>query len=169
MTSSRATADPGTPAPRPGRILFLDDDPRRAEIFLADFPEAVWVETVAACLERLAEPWDEVHLDHDLGGEHFVAVDRDDCGMAVVRWLCLEARPHLSQTRFYVHSHNLAAASLMTLQMLGAGYQVECRPFGERWWGSQSGPDGVVQPARGGLRGWLVRILRRIARGPDKS
>ena len=54
------------------RVLFLDDDPRRAEIFLAENPEAVWVETVTDCVSRLEEKWDEVHLDHDLGGQQMV-------------------------------------------------------------------------------------------------
>ena len=74
------------------RLLFLDDDPRRAEIFLKDNPDAVWVNTVAECLARLAEPWDEVHLDHDLGGKMFVDSKDTDCGMEVIRWLCKEPR-----------------------------------------------------------------------------
>ena len=82
------------------RILFLDDDPTRGVEFLTDNPDAVWVETVADCIRALREPWDEVHLDHDLGGEHFVDHDRDDCGMAVVRWLCEEPRPHLRSSLF---------------------------------------------------------------------
>ena len=74
------------PVPPP-RILFLDDDDLRAEVFLGDHPQAVWVQTAAECIAKLEEPWDEVHLDHDLGGEVFVNIDRDDCGMAVVRWI----------------------------------------------------------------------------------
>lgn len=164
MTSSDPTAVPGSPGRRAVRVLFLDDDPRRAELFLADNPEAVWVQTVDACLERLAECWDEVHLDHDLGGERYVEVDREDCGMEVVRWLCLVARPHLRETRFYIHSHNMTAASVMTLQMHGAGYRVEHRPFGQPW----SGPDEnsratAADPPRG-LRSRLLELLRRFAR-----
>ena len=67
------------------------------------------------CVARLAEPWDEVHLDHDLGGEVYVDVGRDDCGMEVVRWLAREPRRHLRKARFTVHSHNMAAAFEMTL------------------------------------------------------
>jgi hypothetical protein len=137
------------PREQPVRVLFLDDDPRRAEAFLAENPCAVWVQTVGECLARLQEPWDEVHLDHDLGGERFVAIDRDDCGMEVVRWLCLEARPHLAKTRFYVHSHNLSAASVMTLQMCGSGYRAEFRPFGQ-----PPGPPPEAPPRR-----WYDRLL----------
>lgn len=117
-------------AGRARRILFLDDDIRRAEIFLAICPTAVWVETAQACIDRLADPWDEVHLDHDLGGERYVDVNREDCGMEVVRWLCAEERPHLSEARFFIHSHHLAAASLMVQCLLQEGYAAEFRPFG---------------------------------------
>jgi hypothetical protein len=115
---------------RSRRILFLDDDPARGEIFLAANPEAVWVETADGCIARLAEGWDEVHLDHDLGGERFVDLSRDDCGMAVVRWLCLEPHPNLKETYFFVHSHNPVAAGIMVMQLRMAGFRVEQRPFG---------------------------------------
>jgi hypothetical protein len=122
------------PSPAAVRRLFLDDDPARAEEFLAVYPDAVWVTTAADCIARLAEPWDEVHLDHDLGGEQFVDVARDDCGMAVVRWLAFEPRPHLRRARFFVHSHNGVAAMVMTLQLKGLGLAVSSRPFGEGRW-----------------------------------
>ncbi|WP_337175335.1 cyclic-phosphate processing receiver domain-containing protein [Paludisphaera sp.] len=121
-------AGPTPPASR--RVLFLDDDPRRAELFLECCPHAVWVTDVGACVDRLAEPWDEVHLDHDLNGERFVDESRDDCGMAVVRWLCSPSREHLRRARFFVHSHNSAAASRMVLLLLRHGYMAEYRPFG---------------------------------------
>src|SRR4051812_34562033 len=112
------------------RRLFLDDDPARAEEFLAVYPDGVWVTTAADCIARLAEPWDEVHLDHDLGGEQHVDVARDDCGMAVVRWLGLERRPHLRRARFFVHSHNGVAATVMMLQLKGLGLNASACPFG---------------------------------------
>jgi hypothetical protein len=139
------------------RVLFLDDDPRRAEIFLADNPDAVWVATVADCLEHLEQVWDEVHLDHDLGGEHFVECDREDCGMEVVRWLCQEPRPHLAGTKFLVHTHNPVAGMLMLMQLDAAGFRVEGRPFGSYR------PDQLMPPnapfpnkARGGWFSWLL-------------
>lgn len=152
----------------PRRLLFLDDDPARAAIFLAENPDAVWVQTAPECLARLAEPWDEVHLDHDLGGEHYVDLSREDCGMEVVRWLCLEPRPHLERTRFTIHSHNAGAACAMLLQMSVAGYKVEGRPFGA--------PPPPPDLARGSwgrrsrLRGWLERLralLLRLAGRPE--
>ena len=87
----------------------------RAEAFLSENPQAVWVQTVAECLTRLVETWDEVHLDHDLGGKTFVDMNEDDCGMEVIRWLCKEPRDHLRQTLFFVHTHNSVAGLLMVL------------------------------------------------------
>jgi hypothetical protein len=151
----------------PRRLLFLDDDPVRAEIFLAENPEAVWVQTARECLERLAEPWDEVYLDHDLGGEVFVDLNREDCGMEVVRWLCLEPRPHLRQTQFVVHSHNINAACAMVIHLDVAGYRVDGRPFGVP-------PPPTWPPVAPGwksrFRNWVERVqavFLRVARSPE--
>ncbi len=118
------------PPPPTPRRLFLDDDPARAESFLALHPDAAWVQTVEDCVARLAESWDEIHLDHDLGGETFVDSARDDCGMAVVRWIAAEPREHLHRARFIVHSHNMLAAMEMTQGLRALGFRVETRPFG---------------------------------------
>ena len=112
------------------RRLFLDDDPTRAAVFIARHPDAVWVQTAPECVEKLAEPWDEIHLDHDLGGEHYVDSDRDDCGMAVVRWLIAAPRPHLTRARLTVHSHNMVAAYEMSLRLQVAGFHATAKPFG---------------------------------------
>lgn len=122
---ARDTAAVGGP-----RLLFLDDDPGRAGAFLSDHPQAIWVTNVPDCLARLAEPWDEVHLDHDLGGKTFVDSANTDCGMEVIRWLCKEPREHLRAVSFFVHTHNVAAGLLMVLQMRRGGYRAEFRPFG---------------------------------------
>ena len=162
---------PGPPEPaeavdeptRP-RALFLDDDPARAEVFLAGSPHAVWVQTAADCIARLSEPWAEVHLDHDLGGEHFVDTSRDDCGMEVVRWICARPRPHLRPTKFFVHSHNVNAAMVMAMQMMVNGFSVEVRPFG-----ASADPEEVTvvavsvepPPPRAGFRAAVGAWLRR--------
>jgi hypothetical protein len=163
--SASAQDPPPDPANTPrgtGRLLFLDDDPDRASAFLTEYPEAVWVETVEQCLARLEEPWDEVHLDHDLGGETFVDLSRDDCGMAVVRWLCLHPRPHLKRTRFIVHSHNPNAAYVMVMQMMATGFQVEARPFGA----PPSPPIPAPEAARS--RGTAVQRVLRWLLGPGR-
>lgn len=163
-------ASESTPAASPTqgrRVLFLDDDIRRAEVFLALRPEAVWVETAQACIDRLAEPWDEVHLDHDLGGERYVDVNRDDCGMEVVRWLCARPRPHLAGARFFIHSHHLAAASLMVQCLLRADYAAEFRPFGFDMVDLLAFEEMAdLKPSRAepaAPRGWIARWRRRLA------
>ena len=135
------------------RILFLDDDPARGVEFMTENPDAVWVETAADCISALGEPWDEVHLDHDLGGEHFVDHDREDCGMEVVRWLCEEPRPHLESCLFVIHTHNADAALAMIFQLKAMGYNVLERPF------------GAPQPAPSDCRpGWISRDGTFLAR-----
>jgi hypothetical protein len=153
----------------PPRRLFLDDDPDRASVFLREHPDAVWVQTVPECLTRLAEPWDEVHLDHDLGGEQFVDVNRADCGMEVVRWLGQAPRKHLRKAQFTVHSHNLAAAFEMTYRLQLLGYRVQARPFGVE-------PPPATEPTSPQGSPWArlrrravgaIRRLRGLAPLPD--
>jgi len=155
LVARRPGRDLDAPPPLP-RVLFLDDDPKRAEVFLERYPHAVWVETAAECIARLAEPWDEVHLDHDLGGEVYVDMERDDCGMEVVRWLCAEPRPHLARVRFQIHSHNQAAAFVMGWELTSGGYAVEILPFG--------GPPPVATGGRtdGPTFKSLIRRVRRL-------
>jgi hypothetical protein len=160
-----------------GRVLFLDDDPDRAEAFLREHPEAVWVTTAADCIERLCESWDEVHLDHDLGGRKLVEVTDVECGMEVVRWIGREPREHLRNAHFLVHTHNLAAGLQMVLEMCARGYRAELRPFGLefermlREGGSEpvteadSASEGLKDDARPAAArsrwlGWLRRLRR---------
>ncbi len=154
------------------RILFLDDDPDRARAFLGRHPQAVWVQTAADCIARLAASWDQVHLDHDLGGEIFVDSSRGDCGMEVVRWLCSPPQEPLPYTWFFVHSHNAEAADLMVRNLLQYGYQAVYRPFGidvlswscEEVLDEPERPPPEPIPPATDLRGWLERKLRRLRR-----
>ncbi len=142
------------PSPLTPRTLFLDDAPDRAAAFLAGHPGAVCVQTVGQCLDLLEQPWDEVHLDHDLGGEVLVDHERPDCGMAVVRWLCEEPRPHLRDTRFVIHTRNPNAACIMVLHLQVMGFQVQASPFGVV---TSTGHNANL----GALAGRLIRWLGR--------
>jgi hypothetical protein len=139
------------------RILFLDDDPARAATFLAAAPRAVWVETAEKCIARLAESWDEVHLDHDLGGEKFVDFDREDTGMGVVRWLCGTPRPHLGGTRFIIHTRNINAACMMVIHLEMGGFDVTARPFDDRR------PEMTLEGTAGRLLAMARGLVRRVA------
>jgi hypothetical protein len=138
--------------------LFLDDDPDRASAFLEKCPDAVWVQTVPECVAQLAQRWDEIHLDHDLGGEVFVSSDREDCGMEVVRWLAKEPRRHLRRARFTVHSHNMGAAFEMVMRIQRLGFRVEARPFGVE--PSEPGPPPPVGLKR--LKQEALALFRRL-------
>lgn len=150
------------------RILFLDDDPARAAQFARSHAEAVWVRTAGQCLRCLdAERWDEVHLDHDLGGERFVDHDRDDSGMAVVRWLCRAPRPHLKGTRFVIHTQNPIAAGVMVFHLEVMGFEVRLCPFGSV---PEPDPNATTGPARPSVRAirWLRCLVgNRKARVPS--
>ena len=146
------------------RRLFLDDDPARAAAFLARHPDATWVQTAPECVARLAERWAEVHLDHDLGGEHYVDSDRADCGMEVVRWLTAAPRRHLARARFTVHSHNMVAAYEMVGRLRAAGFRATARPFGLA---PPEAPPGWLhywRIARFGLMAKARRVAARVAR-----
>lgn len=94
------------------------------------YPDAIWVEYADECIELLSQSWDEVWLDHDLGGEVFVDSRREDCGMAVVRHVAEHQPEHLRSARFIIHSHNDDAAPLMAEILNEAGYDCIERPYG---------------------------------------
>jgi CheY-like chemotaxis protein len=114
------------------RVLFLDDDRRRAAHFLAMVEgldlDLTIVETADECIVRLGErAFDVVFLDHDLGGEIYCDSSRQDCGMEVVRWL---GHNRASHGRFVVHTHNEIAGATMFIGLRGLGYDVVHATFG---------------------------------------
>jgi hypothetical protein len=122
-------------------ILFLDDDQNRAALAYQRWPKekrdkTMWCTTAAEAISVLkdyVEVLEEVHLDHDLGGEHWVDSRRPDCGMEVVRWLQNIPKPRLQQykkIRFVIHSWNFPAAREMHLKLLDLKLHSELIPFG---------------------------------------
>jgi len=112
------------------KILFLDDDPKRTTQFLKHYPTATCVSTSPDCIAQLTSKWDEIRLDHDLGGEIYVDSQRVDCGMEVVRYICDHHPKHLQQTSFIIHSYNDSAALLMCSKLKESGYLAVYIPFG---------------------------------------
>ena len=106
------------------RILFLDDDPTRAQLFLRDNPDVLWVKTAEDCIAALDKAWDIVYLDHDLGDDGMGQAEYT--GMHVVRWV-EDNKPDVE--RFHVHSWNIPAAAMMVQRLRDAGYPVTSRPF----------------------------------------
>lgn len=113
-------------------ILFLDDCPARTAAFLAREPLARTVTTAAAAIAALRHHqsqqlvWDEIHLDHDLGGKSHRSTRDADTGSEVVRWILLNKPDVLT---FIVHTHFRKAGRLMTRALDRAGYRVLRIPF----------------------------------------
>ena len=109
-------------------LLFLDDDQERARTFKSAHPYAVLVETADECTAQLiAQDWDMVCLDHDLGGEIFVDIALANSGSGVVRWIEIN-KPKVKQ--FVVHSFNPGASHQMVNTLRHNGYECNYMPFG---------------------------------------
>lgn len=121
-------------------ILFMDDCPQRAALAYTRWPEdkkgrTIWCTTAEEAIGVLKDyPLDEVHLDHDLGGEQWVDSRREDCGMEVIRFIekmdKKEREKKFSKTRFIVHSWNLPAGQRMTERLVGVELNAVQIPFG---------------------------------------
>ena len=175
------------PMPAAQRILFLDDDPVRARAFLLRRPDAVWVQTAEDCIARLEEFWDQVHLDHDLGGEVFVDSNRPDCGMEVVRWLCTAPKARFENTVFIIHTYNAEAGETMVRSLRDSNYQAVYRPFGVDLidWLPDDEPEEAleevseedrrtpeevpVSPAKPAWTEWIRRLSRKLRPGTSAS
>lgn len=124
------------------KILFLDDDLRRRKIASRELRVGnalCIVEDANQAILSLTEmgPFDEVYLDHDLGGEIFVGSELPDTGMEVVRWI-VEHKPEIGKV--IVHSLNEVGADMMATFLRDAGYIVEkigfialAKQWGELW------------------------------------
>ena len=108
---------PPRPEPPPPRLLFLDDDPARAEIFLTENPQAVWVQTVTDCIIRSRKTGTRFTSITTSAGRSWsnritsIAGWRSFAGSARSRAIIS------AQRSFFVHTHNLVAALLMVMQM----------------------------------------------------
>ena len=123
-------------------IVFLDDDINRAALAYSRWTDerkgrTVWVTTAKETINVLKEysgHIDEVHLDHDLGGETYVDFRNENCGMEVIRWfehLSPEESKRYEEIKFTIHSWNIAAARIMVERLCKLGYKrVKHIPFG---------------------------------------
>lgn len=120
-------------------ILFMDDDPHRAALAYQRFSKykkdnTIWCTTAAEAIDILKNyDVDEAHLDHDLGGEHYVDSRREDCGMEVVRWIERRSAVELEKFHkclFIIHSWNIPCAIKMAERLRSLGLRVQQKPFG---------------------------------------
>lgn len=114
---------------------MLDDDHRRLRAMRSRCPSVTTCETAPECISLLEKGWDDVFLDHDLGGEVYVDSSRSDTGAEVVRWLV--ANPGgFTGTIFVVHSYNDDAAEAMVADLKAAGLEAKRLPFNSiEFWG----------------------------------
>jgi len=111
------------------KILVLEDDPKRIETFRSTLGQHDLVVTTEAAdaIKALQENvFDIIFLDHDLGGEAFVAIEDKNTGSEVVRWICNNA--NLS-SQIIIHSLNAPAALNMKCKLEKVGLVAERIPF----------------------------------------
>lgn len=107
--------------------LFLDDCPNRCKSFRSNFPFATIVNDADSCIEQLkSQAWDQVFLDHDLGGTTYQDTNEKNSGSEVVRWI-VENKPVVGL--FVCHSLNGPARQNMFHSLKGAGFRVCEIPF----------------------------------------
>lgn len=111
------------------KVLVLEDNLDRQQLFLRRYPNAVVVATAPVCIERLEKDWDVIYLDHDLGGNRLPGSDREDCGRIVVLYILEHHPAHLKRATFIIHSANTHRARGMAEDLRRAGYHAECRSF----------------------------------------
>lgn len=113
-------------------ILFLDDCPNRCRSFRSNFPSATIVNDAKSCIAELKkQDWDEVFLDHDLGGTTYQDANDKNSGSEVVRWI-VEWKPTVGL--FVCHSLNSPARVNMITTLRNSGYDVANIPFNSGIW-----------------------------------
>ena len=111
------------------KILFLDDNNKRAEFFL-QYNNATWTATAQGCIACLeADIYDCVYLDHDLDGKVYVDSNSPRTGMEVVRYLINDTSRKHKDTIFIIHSWNMDAANLMLATLINYDYKAIYLPY----------------------------------------
>lgn len=106
------------------KILILEDNQERIDAFKKKFKEHVLtvVEHAHECIRELkGNSFDQIFLDHDLGGTS-INFDPEDCGTLVAEYL--EKNP--IETPIIIHSFNVTASYRM-MQIL-RGHNVSYAP-----------------------------------------
>jgi CheY-like chemotaxis protein len=114
------------------KILILEDDPNRMDIFrgtLQERHEIISADNAIDFIKLLQDnAADVIFLDHDLGGQTFVSDADKNTGSEVVRFLTRDgdvgfgAFYRYHNTPIIIHSHNFPAAERMQQKLEAIGY-----------------------------------------------
>lgn len=120
--------------PNKPSLLFVDDRTKRIVYALTVLAEQYDVTLACNFYEAMrqlsSKDFDVVSLDHDLNGCDFEDPDSPACGMAIVRYIQKTGWPkQRKKPRFYVHSSNLFAASLMEHELINLGFDCSYVPI----------------------------------------
>lgn len=106
------------------KILILEDDENRVEIFremLGQRHDLTVVDTAQDAIDEIdSDIFDVIFLDHDLGGQTYVAASDMNTGSEVVR--NMTRRAVVLSASVVIHSMNTPAAASMQSQLVNAGY-----------------------------------------------
>lgn len=115
------------------KMLFVDDRTKRIHYALENFPD--YDVTIATCVpealrQLCSQDWDVVSLDHDLNGHDFQDPDTPTCGMEIVRYIKKTGwPPQRFRPFFWIHSSNLFAVHLLTLELRELDFRTLYRPI----------------------------------------
>jgi CheY-like chemotaxis protein len=128
------------------KILFMDDDPTRHDIFSKQFSEYTDVDLTQTTLVESTimllqnEKWDMVYLDHDMGNDpnnYTMGIYGNKielCGQDVARAIAklpLDKQPG----RVIIHSWNVVGSKAMFNILLDANINVIQEPFNPNYFG----------------------------------
>lgn len=117
------------------RILVLDDDEQRHEIFAKRLRgnEVKHVFTSSQAIEALQNaflaPFDLAYLDHDLGEKINDPYPREVTGDDVARWMVMELPIERRPKQIIIHSWNPDGARRMANRLYEAGFHVRREEF----------------------------------------
>jgi len=107
------------------KIFILEDDPRRMVYFKKEFEEKghsiTWKETAEDAIEHLKDHYDEydnLFLDHDLGGQVYVSSNEYNTGHTVSKWIAENTNGPYGH--IVIHSMNISAAERMKRLLEGS-------------------------------------------------
>lgn len=109
------------------KILILEDDPNRVDIFratLGDRHSLAFTETASAAIAAIdSTSFDVIFLDHDLGGQTHVAASDVNTGSEVVRHLAHVRQDTNLDAPIIIHSMNIPEAQAMQKRLIAAGFR----------------------------------------------